>query len=151
MELSGFIPSIISFAVVILLLFTLVLTKKLHYAVSGLTLISIGSLPMLYAAGLTGIDIGSFPILRFAAYFFLAIAARDLFREAFREKGSVLKWPTFFFAFLVLMVLAIPTMKGFGVEVPLPELPELMYNIIYVISGVLLIAGIFTMEHGRAD
>jgi hypothetical protein len=99
----------------------------------------------MHTNGLIAFNVDEYPILHYAAYFFIAFAAKDLFKEAFKEKESILKIPSMIFAIFLLFFTAIPTLHKLGViDFTLPQLP-LINNIIYIVSGVFLIIGIFTL------
>ncbi|MCK5107562.1 MAG: hypothetical protein KAQ83_02450 [Nanoarchaeota archaeon] len=132
--------------IVILLFLTMVIKKKVHYAVSGLTLILIGLLPILYNNGIIGFNFEEFGIIKYIAYFFVLFAARDLFKEGFQEENIKLKIPTMLFAIALLIFTTIPTLNSMDILIiALPKYPEIVNNIIYMISGVFLIFGMFAL------
>jgi hypothetical protein len=146
---AGIIGNIVSLLIVAVIFITLIFTKKLHFFISGLTLIALGVLPILYNAGIINIDVNAYPVLGFAAYFFVAVAAKDLFQEAYREKEKPLRMLTLVFAFGLLFFTAIPTLHKLHVIESFFDIPSLVYNVIYILSGIFLIIGIFTLieEH----
>jgi 4-amino-4-deoxy-L-arabinose transferase-like glycosyltransferase len=138
---------ILIYAVVIFLLFlTMVMKKKVHYAISGLMLILLGVLPILYNNRIIDFNIESFSIMKFIAYFFVLFAARDLFKEGFQEENIKLKIPTMLFAIALLIFTTIPTLNNMNVLViDLPNYPPMVDYVIYIISGIFLIFGMFTL------
>lgn len=133
-------------AIILLLFLTMVIKKKLRYAISGLFLISLGVLPILYNNEIISFDIGEFSIIRFIAYFFVIFAAKDLFKEGFTEKNIKLKIPTMIFAILLIIFTTIPTLNSMNIlAINIPDYPVMIDYMIYIISGLFLIVGIFAL------
>lgn len=125
---------------------TMLINKKLHYFTSGLTLITIGVLPILHNAGIMEFDLGQFPILNFVVYFLVVLAGKDLLKEGFKEKSSSMKIPSIVLGAFLIIMNTIPTLNTFEViEWTLPAYPPIIDHIIYIVSGIFLIIGIFTI------
>jgi len=141
-----FIGQVISLIVVILLFLSMLLTKKAHYAISGLTLISLGLFPLLYNNYIIPLDITRYPVINFAAYFLVIFASRDLFKEGMKEKQSLLKVPSIVFAGTLIILTTIPTLYNMQViSFNLPEYAPMINQVIYIASGLFLLIGIFTL------
>jgi hypothetical protein len=84
------------------------LAKKKHYVISGLFLISLGLLPLLQDLEVISFDITAYPVYGYAAVFLIIFAGKDLFKEAFKEKDSKLKWPSFAIGTLLISSVTIP-------------------------------------------
>lgn len=145
LKMEGLIPQIISLVIVALLFASMLLTKKLHYVISGLALIAFGTIPILFELYIINLDITAFPIFNYSAYFFVVFAGKDLFKEAFKEKESKMKYPTMILAIVLITITTIPTLHKMGVTQFAFEYPELINHIIYIVSGIFLILGAFTM------
>jgi hypothetical protein len=137
---------IISVVVVIGMFALMVISKKLHYIVGGLVLIGVGIITLLFEMGRIDIDLGEFPIVNFAVYFMIVFAGKDLLKEGFKEKDSPLKWPSIILAIVLIVITTLPTLKKMKViDWALPEYPPLIDAIIYMVSGVFLLIGLFTI------
>lgn len=136
---------LIVFVVVVVLFLSLLMTKKIHYFVSGLILIGFGTLIILNDLYIVDFDLSQMPILSFIAVFFIGIGIKDLFKESIKEKESKLKYPTLVFAGLVLIVTTIPILSKMEVIDFHFEIPLIINAIIYIISGIFLWIGIFTL------
>ncbi|MBU0615813.1 MAG: hypothetical protein KJ601_07005 [Nanoarchaeota archaeon] len=134
-----------SVVVVILIFATLLLSKKLHYFVAGLTLIAIGSLGYMYENGMTTFNIDSLPVLNFAAYFFVLFAGKDLLIEGFKEKENPMKWPSLILAIVLILFTTVNTLHKMSVIDIYLDYPPIVSHVIYIISGLFLIIGIFTL------
>jgi len=119
--------------------------KKIHYFFSGSTLIALGILPILYDMEVIGLDITLYPIFNFAAYFFVVLAAKDLFKESFKEKESTLKWPSLILAISLLVLTTIPTLNKMHVIEFVLNYPKIIDHILYLVCGLFLIISIFTL------
>ena len=137
---------LIYFGIIVLLFLTMVLHKKIHYAISGTFLLALGILPLLYNARIINFNIESFGIMRFIAYFFVIFAAKDLFKEGFQEENIKLKIPTLLFAIFLLIFTTIPTLNNMNILIiDIPKYPDIINHVIYIISGLFLLIGIFTL------
>ena len=150
LETGSIFGQVISIAIVIILFLSLAFSRKLHYFMGGLTLIVLGAMPILYDYKIIGIDINDYPVLNFAVYFTVVFAAKDLFKESMREKGGVIRWLSLIMAILLIVVSTLPTLYMMDVvSFNLPDFSSIIYNIMYIIAGVFLLVGIFTLveEH----
>ncbi|MBW2992000.1 hypothetical protein KY345_02160 [Candidatus Woesearchaeota archaeon] len=137
--------NIISMSVVALLFLSLLLPKKIHYFASGLTLISLGALPLLYDLKFIGINIAEYPVINYAAYFLVVLAAKDLLIEGFKEKESPLRIPSIILALTLLLLTSLPTLNKLRAIDFVLEYPPLIDQILYMLCGLFLIIGIFTI------
>jgi uncharacterized integral membrane protein len=144
MEL-GLTYYLIVFAVVLILLGTQLLSKKLHYFVSGINLIVLGLLPILNHFEIIHIDLEQMPILKFVAAFFLGFATKDLFVEAIKEKESKWKYPTLIITFILVILITIPGLYSMDVIEFNLDLPLIVNSLIYFIAGILMFIGVFTL------
>ena len=132
--------------IIALLFLTMVINKKVHYAISGTFLLALGILPILYNNGIINFNITEFSIMRFIAYFFVIFAAKDLFKEGFQEENLKLKIPTMLFAIFLLIFTTIPTLNNMNILIiDMPTYPDILNYIIYIISGLFLLIGIFAL------
>ena len=139
------LAQVISIVVVCILFGTLLLAKKKHYIIAGLFLISLGVLPLLFDFGISSFDITAYPVYGYAAVFLIIFAGKDLFTQAFKEKESKLKWPSFGLAIFLLASVVIPELHGAGVVDFVLEYPPLVDYALYITGGVFLIVGSFTL------
>lgn len=141
----GVLGNILSIIIVILLFLSLLLPKKIHYFVSGLTLMSLGGLPLLYDLGIVKINITEYPVINYAAYFLVVLASKDLLVEGFKEKQSPLRIPSIVLALTLLLLTSLPTLNKLEVIDFVLKYPPLIDQILYIICGIFLIIGIFTI------
>lgn len=143
---SELIVQIISVVIVLGMLALMIVSKKVHYFVGGLILIGTGVMSILFITGVTEMDFDKIPIVSFAVYFMIVFASKDLLKEGFKEKESSLKWPSIILALLLLTLTTIPTLnKAHVIDWALPEYPKIIDAILYIISGVVLPIGTFTL------
>lgn len=142
---------IISIFIVILLFLSLLLSKKIHYFIAGLLLIFLGSAPYLYEYSIIPFNIMDFPVFNFTAYFFIVFASKDLFKEGFKEKESALKWPSLILAIVLIVLTTIPTLNKLQVIDFVLEYPPVVDHVIYIVSGLFLLIGIFTIIATKED
>jgi NhaP-type Na+/H+ or K+/H+ antiporter len=137
---------IISIIIVIILFSLNIFSKRLHYIVSGLLLISIGVIDILFNQHYIDLDIHDYPIVAFALYFILFFAGKDLLVEAFKEENKTLKYTTLILSILIIVITTIPTLNSKGViDFNLPIYPRIIDQIIYIISGIFLLIGTFVL------
>lgn len=137
--------TILSIILVILLFLSILLPKKIHYILSGVTLLVLGVLPVLHDHGIIGVDINQFPIANFVIYFLVVNAGKELFKEGFEEQ-SKLKYPTMFLGVFLIIFTTIPTLNKLGVtEFVMPAYPKIIDSVLYIVCGVFLIVGAFTL------
>ena len=142
---------IISVAIVIVLFLLMILWKRGHYILGGLTLAAIGSLTFLFEFNVISFNVGDYPILHYAVYFFVAFAGKDLVKEGFKEKESALKWPSMIFGVVLILITTIPTLKKMNViSWALPQSP-LVDAGIYLASGLFMLVGAFTLLATHED
>jgi hypothetical protein len=139
------LQQIIVISIVVLVTLSLVFTKKIHYFVCGFFLIGLGIVSLLSTFGMIDFNPKDFPVMNLGAYFFVLYASKDMFMEAFKEQESKLKWPTMIFAAVLIILQTIPTLYSFEVLPFNLEFDDWVYNILYIISGIFLIIGIFTL------
>jgi hypothetical protein len=139
----------------ICLLILLVLPKKISYALSGVILIVLGIIPLFDALNYINLDLNNYPVLDFVIYFIIIIAGKDLFKEGVKEssgKGvsngisTYLKYPSIFLGLLLMVITSIPKLYKFHViSWTIPTYPLILDVILYVVSGIFLIIGVFTI------
>ncbi len=138
---------LVTVGALLFLLLLMVLPKKVHYAMSGVILIVLGVLPFLVVGGIEVIDVSEYPITRFVLYFIIVIAGKDLFKEGFEEDSkNILKYPSMILGIGLIVFSSIPTLYKFQV-IPwtLPIYDPLIDSILYIVSGIFLLIGIFTL------
>lgn len=144
------VVSIVTILVVIALFVPMLFSRRLHYALGGIILLAIGTLTILFESGKTGFDVGEYPILHYAVYFFIVLAGKDLLKEGFKEKESVLKYPSIVLGIVLVVLTTIPTLNKLHViDWAIPKYSPIIDGILYIVSGVFLLVGIFTLfaEH----
>ncbi|MFC1741111.1 hypothetical protein ACFL3V_01065 [Nanoarchaeota archaeon] len=142
---GSLVVQVISIVIVAGLFLLMVLWKKAHYVIGGLTLCAISTLTVLFKIGKTTFDVGQYPILHYAVYFFVAFAGKDLIKEGFKEKESALKWPSLILGVVLIVITTIPTLKKMHViEWALPKSVYVDASI-YAIAGLFMIIGAFTI------
>ncbi len=131
----------------VFLLLMLVLPKKIHYSLSGVILIILGSIPILNLLKYSNFNLSEFPVLDFVVYFIIVVAGKDLFKAGVEEeKRNILKFPSMILGLFMITLTSIPKLYKLGV-IPwnLPPYPAILDSILYIICGVFLIIGIFTL------
>jgi len=141
---------IVSIVVVILLILSMFLTKRVHYFFSGTVLLILGILPILREYGVIGIDINEFPIVNFVIYFLILLAGKDLLKEGIKEEREILKYPSIILGVVLIALTTIPTLNKLHVIEFVLEYPPIVDSVLYIISGIFLIIGVFTI-FARAD
>ena len=136
---------VVSGVIVAILFSTLLFSKKLHYFASGLFLVLLGVLPILYDYGKISLDVYSFPIYHYAAIFLILFAGKDLLREGWREKQSMLRWPSLLLAVIMIASVTIPKLHNMGAISFALDYPPIVDHVLYIAAGLFLIVGIFTL------
>ena len=135
----------VSLLVIFVLILTNMLTKKLHYFVGGVMLITLGTVPLLYENYVIDFHATQYKIFHYAAYALIGFATHDLFSEGLKEKTSSLKYPTLVFASVFLIVKFIELLHSLDIIPFKVNYPPVVDHIIYIVAGVLLLVGIFTL------
>jgi hypothetical protein len=142
--------NIISAIIVIGLFVIHIFSKKVHYFISGISLILIGLLDILFIYYIIDFDINTLPAIAFALYFILFFAGKDLFVESIKEDNNSLKYFTLIIAILIILLTTIPTLSKFGViNFNLPDYPNIVDSIINIVAGITLIIGTFILLHDK--
>ncbi len=142
-----FILEYATIIVIAILFLTLIFSKRIHRFVSGILLLLIGMLPTLIDEIGLPIDVADFPVLRFAAFFLLLYASKDIFVEGFKQERLIMKAIYLVFAIFLISITTIPTLYSMDViEFTLPYVIENYYNAIYIATGVSLIIGTFIFD-----
>ena len=76
---------------------------------------------------------------------FIVFAGKDLFKEAFKEKDSKLKWPSFGLGILLLASVTIPQLHKAEIIDFWFAYPPFVDYALYILAGVFLIVGAFTL------
>ena len=143
---ADLIVQVVSVVLVILLLASMIFSKKLHYFLGGVILVAVGVVTILFEGGFMSLDVTKFPIVNFAVYFMIVFAGKDLLKEGIKEQASVLKWPSIILGILLVVMTTLPTLKKTKViDWALPKYPAVIDGGIYVVAGILLIIGVFTL------
>lgn len=137
------VDDIITIVICVILLVTLVLPKKIRYGVFAAFLFILGGIPLLYLMGLIGITFAEAPIIKYVTTFVVVLAGRSLFMEGVKME-SEFKWAAISLGVIIIILTTIPSLHAAkALSFGLPEFPELINHILYIISGGCLIAGIF--------
>jgi hypothetical protein len=137
--------------VVIFIFVLMIVWKRMHYVISGVTLSAVGILTFLLHFGKIKFDVGDYPILIFALYFYIAFAGKDLIKEGFKEKESKLKYPSIILGIILVLINIVPTLhKLHVIDWVLPQ-NLILDATIYTVSGLFLIIGAFTILATKED
>ncbi|MGM5484519.1 MAG: hypothetical protein ACQEP1_01455 [Nanobdellota archaeon] len=146
MALDGFTIQMISVGVVLFLFALHIFSKKVHYFVGGLILMGLGVLKYLVARNYFHFQLWKFPVIEFALWFLAVFAGKDLLKEGFSEDSKVLKWPSIIIALTIIVLTTVPTLNSMGIiEFALPSYPPIIDHVIYVLTGIFLLIGTFTL------
>lgn len=136
----------ISVIVVIILIASMILPRKLHFFFNGLVLITLGVMPILKNAGTITFDVNKVPIISYMIYFIVVLAGKELIKEGFHGEKGVMRYASITLAIFIITITTIPTLYKTGaISFTLPNFPPMINNVIYIITGVMLIAGVFTL------
>jgi len=140
------IGNIISITIVIILIITLILPKKIRYITHSIFLLMFGLVPIFYKLGLLGVTFSDAPQLAYAVLFIIVIAGRTLIVEGIRIEGGI----KFFFmtvGILIIIMTTIPVLHQVdALSFGLPKIPPIINEVLYVISGITLIVLTFMIE-----
>ena len=138
---------VVTVVAVVMLLLLLLLPKKIHYFLSGVVLLALGTLPVLFDYGFISFDYRQFPVLDFVTYFIVVIAGKDLFKEGIEEDTkNILKYPSIVLGLVLIAYISVP--KLYKLKAIPWTFPEQMYFVeigLLLISGIILIIGAVTI------
>jgi len=138
--------SIISIVVVIILLASLFLTKKLRYVFNGVILLLMGILPMLYNARIISFNVESIPILKYVLILTITIAGKELAKEGFREQNKLVKYPSIALGIVIIIFTTVPALYSMGaIGFTIPYFPPAINYWLYIAAGILMFVGVFTL------
>ena len=138
--------SITSIVVVLALIGSLLLPKKIHYAFNGIVLMLLGILPFMYRAGMIRFDITAIPVVNYVVAFIIVIAGRELIMEGIKEEKKAVKYPSIIVGLVIIILTTIPVLFSMGaIGFNIPPYPPIINNVIYVVAGIFMIIGIFTL------
>lgn len=143
---------IITFVAIIFLVLLIILPKKIGYALAGIVLIILGLFPLFHALHYISFDLHEYPILDFLIYFIIAISGKDLFKEGLKEKmnnsffSKYVKFPSIFFGLFIIVLTTIPKLyKHHVIDWTIPSYPPIFDVVLYVVCGIFLLLGVFSL------
>jgi hypothetical protein len=149
---SSLVVQIISAIIAVGLTVLMVISKRVHYFVGSIILVGVGVVTILDEYGITNINLDEFPVVNYAVYFMILFAGKDLLKEGFKEKQSALKYPSIILALLLIIMTTLPTLNKMNViDWALPKYPPIVDAVIYIVSGIFLLIGVFTLLATHED
>jgi uncharacterized membrane protein YozB (DUF420 family) len=138
--------SVLSLVIVIALVGSLMLPKKLHYVFNGIVLILMGVMPMMYNARIISINIESMAIVQYMLTFIIVVAGRELIKEGIKEENKMMKWASILVGVFIITFTTIPALYAMGaIGFTMPNFPpELNYGL-YITAGIFMLVGVFTL------
>ena len=131
-------------AVLLGIIIAMILPKKLHFALNGLILFSVGVVHLLYELRLAHYTFYQYPLMSFIVAFVLASTSEELIAESIREKGLSMKGITFFTGIILISLVLIPELYKFGIiNFNFPEYPTIVNAIIYMFGGMIAVIAPF--------
>ena len=143
MASEAFITNIVTIVILVILVGTFALPKKIRYAVHAIFLFALGISPLLFSLGVIGFTFGEAGIIKYVVAVVVVFTARSLIAEGVKEKGA-LRWVSVIAGIVIIILAVTPRLYQLGaLTFTIPSYPPLIDQIVYVIAAVLLTLGIF--------
>jgi len=140
------VGNIISITLVIILIITLILPKKIRGIVHAIFLFLFGLIPILFRLKLLGVTFEDTPQLAYAVLFIIVIAGRTMMVEGIKIESKV-KWPIIIFGVIIIILTTIPALHDLGaLSFTLPPWSTIINEIIYVFAAVFLVIVTFMAD-----
>jgi hypothetical protein len=143
---SGWVTNVVTVVVLLALVSTFLIPKKIRHVVHSIMLLTIGLFPLLYHLGVLPFTFGEAGIVKYAVTFIVAMAAKDLIADALKIEGPM-RYVVIVLGSTIVILAAIPSLFALGaLTFTLPEYPSIVDNILHIIVGVTLFVTIFLKE-----
>ncbi len=140
---ESFITNIVTIVILIILVGTFALPKKIRYAVHALFLLVLGLIPLLFSLEVIGFTFGEAGIIKYVVAVVVVFTARSLIMEGVKEEGS-LRWVSIIAGIIIIILSVTPSLYQLGaLTFTIPSYPPLIDQIVYIIAAILLTLGIF--------
>lgn len=145
---ESIVLNIIAVIAIILFIGSLVLPKVWKYIVYGIFLVSMGSLPILYSQGHISFNPLELAIFQYLLLIIVILSGRELIVEGIKEEGSIIRWISIILGLALIIITTIPTLYNLGaITFKMPEIPEITLNILYILSGIILMGGLIVTRN----
>lgn len=139
--------NIIALGVAFGFVITLMLPKKIHYALNGMILMAIGITHFLFEFYFIDFDVRKSPVLLFVITFVAATTAKELIHESIKEKGKTMKGITFLMGLVLIFLVLIPEMYHFGaINFSIPDYPFIVNAFLYASAGLVAMIAPFLVK-----
>ena len=140
---EAFLINAVTIVVLLILVGTFILPKKLRYVVHGIMLFALGIIPLLYEFRVIGFTFGDAGIIKYVVAVVVVFTARSLVMEGIKEESAI-KWVSIVAGVCIILLTAIPALHNLGaLTFTIPEYPAIIDHLVYVIAAILLFAGTF--------
>ncbi len=137
------LTNIVTAVVVIALLSTAIMPKRMNYGFNGILLLLLGGIPLLHDLGVLPFTFGEAGIIKYVVTVVVIFAAKSLIAEGIKEEHT-LRWVTITAGIVIAVLALVPTLYELGaLTFTIPEYPGMVNQIIYLVAAILLFAGIF--------
>lgn len=143
---DSWVTNVVTIIVLLLLVATFLIPKKIRHVVHSLLLLTVGLIPLLYTLGVIPFTFGEAGIVKYAVTFIVAMAAKDLIADALKIEGPM-KYIIIVLGATIVVLAAIPSLHAVGaLTFTLPEYPPIVDNILHIVVAVTLFISIFLKE-----
>lgn len=140
---EAFITNIVTIVILLILVGTFALPKKIRYGVHAIFLLFLGIIPLLYSLQIISFTFGDAGIIKYVVAVVVVFTGRSLIAEGVKEEGK-LRWVSIISGIIVIILAVTPRLYELGaLTFTIPEYPELIDNIVYIVAAILLTMGIF--------
>jgi hypothetical protein len=140
---EAFVTNIVTIIILLVLVVTFILPRKVRYGVHSAILLILGLLPLLYALKIIGFTFGEAGIIKYVIAVVIVFTGRSLVVEGVKEEGPM-RWISIVMGVLIIILTAVPALHKLGaLTFTIPSYPLIVDHIIYIIAAGLLFAGIF--------
>jgi len=138
------IQNSVAIGIVSILGIALILPKKIKFITNGIVLTILGILPILQEMGKITFNPIEIPVFQYVLMILIIFCGRELISEGVRERMMALKLTSIILGIVLISMTTIPALHNLGaISFTLPEIPQLILSIIYIISGLFLAGGSF--------
>ncbi|MBU2561825.1 MAG: hypothetical protein KKD17_06005 [Nanoarchaeota archaeon] len=140
---EAFVTNTVTILFLSVIVGTFALPKKIRYVIHGLFLFALGLIPILYTLNVLSFTFGEAGIIKYVVAVVVVFTARSLIMEGVHEEGPM-RWVSIISGIIIIILVTVPTLHKLGaLTFTIPEYPQIIDQVIYIIASILLFIGIF--------
>jgi hypothetical protein len=137
------IQNMFAFVAIFIIIFTLILPRMWKYFTTGLLVLSLGMLPLLYDYNFINLNLTDSGLFKYLIIALGLLAGRELVVEGIKEENKILKAISIIFGLVLVCITSIPSLYQLGAITFTIMVEDFVLYILYILSGLLLAMGSF--------